>query len=125
VQALAWLAELISKEAPYDELPRDAMLLNRSLLIPELSAPSIAVLAALGSVESQTALVDYASSLTLPIEARQAAANAFAASVAKHGLRLGRAEVLRQYDRYNASETADAATQQVLGRILDVIEKKP
>jgi hypothetical protein len=33
--------------------------------------------------------------------------------------------VLRQYDRYNASETADADTQQVLGQILDILEKKP
>jgi hypothetical protein len=123
-QALAWLAELLSKGAPYDELPRDAMLVNRTLVIPELAAPSIAVLAALGTIDSQTALVDFASSSTLPIEARRAAANAFAASVAKHGLRLGREEVLRQFDRYNASETADAATQQVLGQILDVIEKK-
>jgi hypothetical protein len=124
-QALAWLAELISKGAPYDELPRDAALVNRTLLLPDLAAPSIAVLAALGSVESQAALVDYASGHALPIEARRAAANAFATSVAKHGLRLGREEVLWQYDRYNASETADADTQQVLGHILDVIEKKP
>ena len=62
--------------------------------------------------------------MALPIEARRAAAAAFAASVRRRGLRVGRDQVLRQYDRYNASETADAATQQVLGQILDVIEKK-
>jgi hypothetical protein len=124
-QALVWLAELLDSGAPYDELPRHAALVNRTLIIPELTAPSIAVLTALGTAESQTALVDYASSLTLPIEARRAAVAAFAKSVQQHGLRLGREEILRQYDRYNASETADAQTQQVLAQILDVIEKKP
>jgi hypothetical protein len=29
-----------------------------------------------------------------------------------------------QYDRYNASESADADTQQVLSSVLDAIEKK-
>ena len=29
---------------------------------------------------------------------------------------------MRQYDRYNGSEFADEATQQVLGSILDTIE---
>jgi hypothetical protein len=123
-QALAWLAALLAKDAPYDELQRDAALVSRTLLVPELAGPSIAVLAALGTKESQIALLDYASSLALPIDARRAAAAAFATSEQRHGLRLGREEVLRQYDRYNASETADAATQQVLGSILDVIEKK-
>jgi hypothetical protein len=37
---------------------------------------------------------------------------------------LTTSEIRQQYDQYNASETADAATQQVLGSILDTIEKK-
>ena len=44
--------------------------------------------------------------------------------VATHGVQLKREQILVQYDRYNASETADAATQKVLGRGLDVSEKK-
>jgi len=123
-QALAWLAKLLAEGSPYDELKRDAALVNRTLLISELSGPSIQVLAALGTAESQTALVDYASAQTLPIESRRAAAAAFAANVQRFGLQLTREQILRQYDRYNASETADADTQQVLGQILDVLEKK-
>jgi hypothetical protein len=124
-QALRWLADLLAKGSPYDELQRDGALVARTLLIPELSAPSIAVLGGLGTAPSQVALLDHASSSTAAIETRRAAAAAFAASVQRHGLQLSRDEVLRQYDRYNASETADADTQQVLGQILDVIEKKP
>lgn len=123
-QALEWIAKLLAANAPYDELKRDAHLVDRTLLTPELAAASVAVLAGLGTPESQTALVDFASLGTLPIETRQAAAEALAASVAKHGVQLKREQVLVQYDRYNASETADAATQKVLGRVLDVIEKK-
>jgi hypothetical protein len=123
-QALEWLATLLAANAPYDELKRDARLLDRTLLMPELAAPSVAVLAALGTAESQSRLVEFASLGTLPIETRQAAAEGLAASVAKHGVQLKRDQVVLQYDRYNASESADPATQQVLGRVLDVIEKK-
>lgn len=123
-QALEWIAKLLATDAPYDELKRDAHLLDRTLLMPELAAPSVAALAALGTPESQTMLVDFASLGTLPIETRQAAAEALAASVAKFGVQLKRDQVVLQYDRYNASETADAATQKVLARVLDVIEKK-
>jgi len=123
-QALEWIAKLLADDAPYDELKRDAHLLDRTLLMPELAVPSVAALAALGTSESQTMLVDFASLGTLPIETRQAAAEALATSVAKFGVQLKRDQIILQYDRYNASETADAATQQVLSRVLDVIEKK-
>ncbi|QDT76310.1 HEAT repeat domain-containing protein [Lacipirellula limnantheis] len=123
-QALQWTAQLLNANAPYDELKKDARLLDRTLLMPELAGPSVAVLAAIGTPESQTMLVDFASLGTLPIETRQAAAEALAASVAKFGVQLKRDQVVLQYDRYNASETADPATQQVLARVLDVIEKK-
>jgi hypothetical protein len=33
-------------------------------------------------------------------------------------------QILMQYDRYNASETADADTQRVLGSLLDAIESR-
>jgi hypothetical protein len=122
--ALEWLAKLLAADAPYDELRRDGALVQRSLFVKELVAPSIRVLAVLGTVDSQTALVDYASALTLPIETRRAAVEALAASFRRYGIRLTRAQVLAQYDRYNASETADADTQAVLGQILDLIEKK-
>jgi len=122
--ALEWIAKLLAADAPYDELRRDGALVQRSVFVKELVEPSIRVLAVLGTVDSQTALVDYASALTLPIETRRAAAEALAANFRRYGIRLTRAQVLAQYDRYNASETADADTQAVLGGILDLIEKK-
>ncbi|WP_428307303.1 HEAT repeat domain-containing protein [Lacipirellula sp.] len=123
-QALEWLAKLLAENAPYDELKRDAFLVDRTLMAPELADPSVTVLAGLGTPESQTALVDFASVTSLPIETRQAAADALAASVKRFGVQLKREQVVSQYDRYNASETADKPTQELMGRILDVIEKK-
>ena len=123
-QALGWIAELLESRGPYDELLRDAALVNHSLYIDPLAAPSIRVLAAAGSAESQTALADYASSQTLPIAARRAAAAALAKSVERFGVQLTADQIHSQYDRYNASETADADTQQVLGQVLDALESK-
>jgi len=37
---------------------------------------------------------------------------------------LTQQDILRQYDRYNASETLDKQTQQVLGGILNSIERR-
>jgi hypothetical protein len=123
-KALDWLARLLEAGTPYDELRRDGQLVNRTLFVPELADPSIRVFAALGTAESQSALADYASAQSIPIATRRAAAAALAASVKRFGTQLTSAQILRQYDRYNASETADADTQAILGGILDIIEKK-
>ena len=61
---------------------------------------------------------------SVPIDARDEAATAFAQSVQRHGILLTETEILRQYDRYNASKSLDAATQQVLGRLLDTLESR-
>lgn len=121
-QALAWIGELLAAGRPFDELARDANVAARLLLTSNLTKPSLAVLQQVGTHDAQTALVEAASNRSLPIETRQAAAAAFAANVAAHGLHLTRGQELQQFDRYNASETADPQTQKVLGQLLDVIE---
>jgi hypothetical protein len=124
LQALDWIAKLLAENGPYDELRREASLVNRTLFVPELAPSAVRVLAALGTAESQAALADYASATTLPIEIRQQAAAGLAASFERYGIRLTSAQILRQYDRYNASEHADVDTQALLGGILDSLEKK-
>lgn len=123
-QALAWLAKLLDEGRPYDELLRDADVASQTLEVPELLEPSLKVLAALGTAGSQRALVDFASNPSAPLEDRQQAARAFAASVQRHGKLLTPTEVSLQFDRYNASETSDRQTQQVLAHLLDVLESK-
>lgn len=123
-QALQWLGELLAAGHPYDELLRDSELVSETLYNPSLAEASLKVLGSLGTAQSQQLLLDYISTGTLPIESRSAAAEAFATSVQRFGKLLTSEQLLRQYDRYNASETADEQTQQVLGSVLDVLEKQ-
>ena len=124
VQALTWIGQLLENGHPYDELLRGASVLEETVYVPELVEPSLRALTIIGTAGSQQTLVDLASQDFQPIELRERAAAAFATSVERFGKQLTAAEVHRQYDRYNASATADEATQQVLGRVLDVIEEK-
>jgi CheY-like chemotaxis protein len=126
-QSLVLLARLSGEGSFYDVKVHER-LLEPAMFVPELSPHGSEVLANLGTPYAQRTLINVASTLTLPLEARQAAAAAFVRSVPQHGLQLTRDEIVRQYDRYNASRSADEATQDALASILDAMEalrKKP
>ncbi len=122
--ALGWLAELLETGHPYDEMLRDAKRISLTLYQPELTEPTLRVLAVLGTADSQQLLLNFISTGTLPIESRRTAAKALTTSVGHFGKLFTSDEILRQYDRYNASETADSDTQEVLGEVLDLLEKQ-
>jgi hypothetical protein len=123
-RALILLAQITAAERPlYDFKPHEQML-EPTVFVPELSPLAADVLGNLGTPFSQRTLVNVASTNTLPIEPRKAAADAFRRSYDRHGVLLTREEILRQYDRYNGSRFADQPTQAVLGSILDTIESK-
>ncbi len=122
--ALSWLVELTRKpnhRALYDLRRLDGMLTS-VLYVPELTQQAALALAHLGTHRAQLALVELASTVSMPLAARQAAAGAFRIAVERDGVLLRSHEVLRQYDRYNASEHLDVDTQQVLSSLLDSIE---
>ena len=52
------------------------------------------------------------------------AAEAFSDSTERFGIMLTRQQMLTQYDVYNASESLDEPTQQLLGAVLDAIENR-
>jgi CheY-like chemotaxis protein len=121
-QAMAWLADLLSREQTFYDLKRQAPVIQAALYQPELTEHAVAALALVGTPDSQKSLADFASQSSVPLAARQQAAAAFQRSIARSGILLTEEEILRQYDRYNASATADAGTQQVLGSLLDALE---
>ena len=82
------------------------------------------MLAVLGTADSQQLLLNFISTSTQSIELRRTASKSLTTSVGHFGKLLTSAEILRQYDRYNASETADSDTQEVLGEVLDLLEKQ-
>lgn len=121
--SIEWIAQWAADpNSPFDLRSLDA-LLERALDVDPLREGAIAALAHLNTPRAQRALVDLASRTEQPILARQAAAQAFAQSVDRFGILLTNREILRQYDRYNASEHEDEATQQVLASILDTLER--
>jgi HEAT repeat protein len=121
-QALSWLGQLLARDETFYDLRRQAPVVEAALYLPAMSEKAVQALALMGTPASQRSLIGFASHLTTPIEQRQLAAEAFAESVGRHGILLTESEILRQYDRYNASASLDADTQQVLGRLLDAIE---
>lgn len=123
-QAVAWLDELSSKDYEIYNLRRIETPLTRALWLPATSDAAARVLATLGTPTSQQSLLELAGQLTQPLEVRQAAAGAFAASVAQFGTLLTSHEINEQYDRYNASEAQDEETQRLLAGILDVMEAR-
>jgi hypothetical protein len=106
------------------DLRRQTDVIEAAALRPQAASESIAALAVLGTPAGQRALADLASLQTTSIATRREAAQAFDRNAQQHGLLLTSDEILRQYDRYNASATADAGSQQVLGTVLDAIESQ-
>jgi CheY-like chemotaxis protein len=121
-QALELLVELAHSEARVFDLQRIHPVALAALANPALELRAMALVGALGTPDSQRALVELASRGSEPLKMRQAAALAFGASVDRHGILLTTVEILRQYERYNHSEKLDRATQLVLGNLLDSIE---
>jgi CheY-like chemotaxis protein len=125
VQALTWIANLLASDQSFYDLHFTAPAVEAALYRPDTVKLAIAALSELGTPESQQLLADFASERAVPIAARRQAADAFRASAAKFGVLLTTDEILMQFDRYNASATADGQTQQVLGTLLDTIESSP
>ena len=122
-QARDWIRGLLAKGPSFYHLGNHRIALEALLNDPTDQSTS-QTLAELGTPSSQAELANRASLRGMPIEARQAAAEAFKTSIEKHGLLLSRDQILLQYDRYNASEFSDEATQQVLSSLLDAIESQ-
>ena len=123
-RAVAWLAQMSAAPRGLYNLRRIETSLANAAWDPELGPQAAEILATLGTADSQKTLVNLASFAAQPLELRQAAAKAFAASVADYGALLTTGEIQQQYDRYNQSETQDQATQKVLASILDVVEAR-
>lgn len=121
--AIAWLAELSEERQDVYDLSRAEAAVTSALAVEEFSAPAAKFLGNLGTASGQRALVDLASQSAAPLNLRQGASRAFRLGVLRSGVQLTSAEILRQYERYNQSETQDRPTQELLGNILDAIEQ--
>lgn len=124
-KCLEWLGK-IAADLELDtiyEVARQQPRIETALKTPELAGRAAIVLGQLGTPTSQVALLDVASEAGRTVEEREAAVAALRTAIKRRGLRLTREEILRQYDRYNKSETLDRDTQRILGDLLDAIEE--
>ncbi|HTN74152.1 MAG TPA: hypothetical protein VL096_02855, partial [Pirellulaceae bacterium] len=123
LQHLGTLSNDVELAKTYDLLRQEKPLV-RALLSSPLTVHAAPALSGIATHTAQRALVDVASDTNFDVTDRQAARKAFAAAVARRGLLLTTSEIRQQYDLYNASETLDADTQQLLAGVLDIIEQK-
>ncbi|MDR2116758.1 MAG: hypothetical protein LBP87_10315, partial [Planctomycetaceae bacterium] len=72
----------------------------------------------------QAAIYEIAANSLQPIELRRKAAENFGKSLDAFGVLLRGQQIQHLYDRYNASEFESKETQELLGNIIDLVEKK-
>ncbi|MEZ6107395.1 MAG: HEAT repeat domain-containing protein [Pirellulaceae bacterium] len=89
---------------------------------PNMTDHAVGLLGIVGTPEAQRALMDVIGDSLYPIEIREAAVDALEAGIARRGLLLTTRELERAYDRRNAAVSEDSSSQQVLDRMLDVLE---
>ncbi len=120
-QAMQWLSDWSAGQSVF-RLPRKIDSIYEALFIPQLASQAMTILANTGTPEAQKALVELASRWTQPLPRRKEAVEALWDNTEGHGILLTSAEILAQYDRYNASEKLDRPTQQVFSAILNCLE---
>lgn len=125
-EALEALIQLASNRETFNryDLLRAEGAAIQAIGISPLAPAAGRLLALLATPKAQTALLEIASDHGRPLADREIAASAFADAVKRRGALLTTAQIRNQYELYNASETLDAATQRVLGSLLDTIESQ-
>jgi len=72
----------------------------------------------------QAAVYEIAADAVYPMELRKKASEVFEQSVDSFGVLLRGKQVQRLYDRYNASEFEPKETQELISKLIDIVEKK-
>lgn len=123
-EANAWIAAILERGPTFYRLRDRCRPLEETLVYAGDIEAAVPTLSILGTPGSQVALAGYTADASLPGALREGAARGFAASVRRFGVLLTTDQIVQQYDQYNASEGGDAATQRLLGSLLDAIESR-
>ncbi len=127
IAAIDWLTKISGDREHYRfyDLGSHQDELTKLLYLPGFADQASQILTQLGTPSAQRELINFASQSGLPLDDRKKAVKAFARAVENGStVLLTRDEILRQYDRYNASEGEPESSQQILGSILDAIESR-
>lgn len=120
--ARAFLA--LSNAAPdVYEFSRMNDITRRYLATPSFFDEGLEYAASLKTNYAQNALIEIIGDKRFTIDQRRKALDAFGRQLAANGSLLRGPDVVKMYDRYNASEKEDSDTQRVLSDMLDVYEQ--
>ena len=124
-RAVEWLEEAtVDPELGFYNFGSHQDQLLGLLYHPEFTSSAAKILASQPTAVAQRAMLGFVSQSDLPIEAREQVVDAFESAVNRGGTMLTTDDIELQYERYNASESLPVETQQVLGRVLDIIEAR-
>ncbi|GHT18209.1 hypothetical protein FACS1894189_5790 [Planctomycetales bacterium] len=126
-QALGWIKEVVEEAQKgrkiyhFEELEQTALdaVHSDTRIIQGLELAAV-----IKSGVMQSAIYESAADSIYPMELREKAAEEFERSVNTFGVLLRGKEVQRLYDRYNASEHEPKESQNLLNRLIDVVESK-
>ncbi|MDR0869660.1 MAG: hypothetical protein LBN39_02605 [Planctomycetaceae bacterium] len=126
-QALSWILEIIQETENGQRVYHFETLddtVSRALRSDVRLTAGLPLAAAVKSGTIQNSLYNAAADIIHPLEVRRKAADYFIQSIEKYGVLLRGQQVQRLYDRYNASAEESKESQELLGKILDAVEKK-
>ena len=109
---------------PFYDIVNQEQIASYAIGTPGLTGDACRLLSYIGTPSAQRNLLAVANNNQLPGELRQVAAESFASAVESRGLLLKRDQIQAQYDLYNASADLPPETLQILGSILDTMEKR-
>jgi len=126
-QALRWLreiklAELETGTKIYHFPDFDAVVLD-AMRSEVRFREGLALAAVVRSPMLQQAIYDMAANAVFPMWLRELAGDAFEEHVERFGVLLRGNQVQQMYDRFNASEFEPVESQELLGRLIDVVEE--
>ncbi|GHT24359.1 hypothetical protein FACS189419_09270 [Planctomycetales bacterium] len=126
-KALVWLKEIVEESRQgrkiyhFDDLESAVLdALQSPIRLPE----GLELAAAIKSAVMQKAIYEIAANAVNSMPVRNTAEAAFELSVKTHGVLLRGREVQAVYDRYNASEHEPKESQELLNRLIDIVENK-
>ncbi len=124
--AANWMLKIIDQRDTYRfyRINKHEESIYRLLAIDGYTEKACEMISKLGTAKSQETLANFASQPGYKMEQRAVATKCFANSVQRFGTLLTTDQIRQQYDRYNASESATAEVQKLMGQLLDAIEKR-
>ena len=120
--AVQMLTHLLSTRPALYSVDDLDLLIKRLLAKPEFLSETLALSTIVASPVVQNLLIDLIGDIRFSTEIRRRALVAFEQNLNKNGSLLRGPDIIRMYDRYNASETEDRETQNILSSLLDVYE---